>query len=96
MPSSEDYIAMRGNAERAKWITFGLFSAIVCGALVYLILSPAVVENTKIELLNHTGKWLVAQTGLTILIFFNAFKRRRFPKGYNGQSSGGVRFGETL
>ena len=96
MPIPEGYIAMRRNAESAKWLAFGLASSTVCGALVYLVLSPAAVENTGFELLNHTGKWLVVQSGLTLLIFYNAYKKKNFPKGYNGRSSGGIRFGETL
>lgn len=80
MLSAEDYIAMRGNAHRAKWLTYAVFLT-VCWVVLCALFYQSILEDDGIIFLNGEVVMLVMFGGGAIGAFGKAFRKERFDLG---------------
>ena len=78
MLSADDYIVMRGNAHRAKWLNCAILAVLVGGMVVYLRLQVPELFAEGPTLVRNSGVVLGFIGVLTAYFLMNAYRKSPF------------------
>ncbi|MCO4842782.1 MAG: hypothetical protein KC439_07725 [Yoonia sp.] len=88
MLRAEDYIAMRGNAHRAKWITLSIFLVLAFAVFSYLSYEE-ILADEGIIFLNGSIIFLLFLGCFTIGSMVKAYRKEPFELGNDHDGSSG-------